>query len=62
MQILKNRKGITIRCSVNEYEVLCAMEQSVDKVVMHEPTKGHQTALNKIGKLFPEVRNLEETL
>jgi hypothetical protein len=62
MQVLRNRKGITIRCSVSEYEVLCAMEQSVDNVVMHEPTKGHQITLNKIGKLLPEVRNLEETL
>jgi hypothetical protein len=62
MQIKRNRKGITIRCSVSEYEVLCAMEQSVDNVVMYEPTKGHQITLNKIGKIFPEVRNLEETL
>ena len=62
MQVLRNRKGITIRCSVSEYEVLRALEKNVGEIVIDEPTKGHQITLNKIGKLFPEVRNLEETL
>jgi hypothetical protein len=62
MQIKRNRRGITIRCSVSEYEVLRALEQSVNEIVIDEPTKGHQITLNKIGKIFPEVRNLEETL
>jgi len=62
MQIKRNRKGITIRCSVSEYEVLRALEKSVNEIVIDNPTKGEQTALNRVGKLFPKVMNLEETL
>ena len=62
MQIRRNRKGITIRCSVSEYEVLRALEQNVGEIVIDEPTKGKHTALNRVGKLFPDVKNLEETL
>ena len=62
MQIKRNRKGITIRCSVSEYEVLRAVEQNVKNLEIEEPTKGMSTALNRLGKLFPEIKNLEETL